>query len=100
MGGCDWRSDCLEVHAQAAMRVDVATVHEMITESLPGAMLSNLCACKRDSLLQLPCVPCSALVTNSRAKSNHELTFTVKSDLMPQSHYTASRQSNGSGKVT
>ena len=84
MGGCDWRSDCLEVHAQAAMRVDVASVHEMITESLPGAVLSALCAYKRDSLLQRTCMPCSALVTNSSAKSNHRFTVNVKSDLPPQ----------------
>lgn len=30
------RSDCLDVHARAAMRVDVATVQEMIVETLPG----------------------------------------------------------------
>ena len=29
-------SDCLDVHARAAMRVDVATVQELIVESLPG----------------------------------------------------------------
>ena len=29
-------SDCLDVHARAAMQVDVATVQELIVESLPG----------------------------------------------------------------
>ncbi|CAK0784873.1 hypothetical protein CVIRNUC_008078 [Coccomyxa viridis] len=31
-------SDCLDVHARAAMRVDVATVQELIVESLPGCL--------------------------------------------------------------
>ena len=30
--------DCLEVHAAAAMRVDAATVQEMLMQVIPGAM--------------------------------------------------------------
>ena len=45
-------SDCLEVHARAAMRVDVATVQEMITESLPGKHLPILLlACRSRAII-------------------------------------------------
>ena len=46
-------SDCLEVHARAAIRVDVATVQEMITESLPGNHLPILLlACRSTAIIE------------------------------------------------